>query len=192
MPVVEGELPLLTRADSAADIRDAIAFAERVGVRVVISGGLEAPMVAQELAEKEIPVIFGPVLTLPTREDLPHAATYAAPGELAQAGVKFAFTTGEGVDTQNARLLPYHAAQAVAWGLDRDEAIRALTIHAAEILGVADRLGSIERGKMANLVIAKGDPLQLRTEITHVLINGRDVGLGNKQQALYERYGKRP
>ena len=192
LPVVEGELPLLTRADSAANIRDAIAFAERVGVRLVISGGLEAPLVAQELAEKDIPVIFGPVLTLPTREDLPHAATYAAPSELARAGVKFAFTTGEGVDTQNARLLPYHAAQAVAWGLDRDEAIRALTIHAAEILGVADRLGSIERGKMANLVIAKGDPLQLRTEITHVLINGRDVGLGNKQQALYERYGKRP
>ena len=189
VPVVEGELPLLTRADSAADIRDAVAFAERVGVKLVISGGLEAPLVAQELAEKDIPVIFGPVLTLPTREDLPHAATYAAPGELARAGVKVAFGTG---DANNGRLLPYHVAQAVAWGLDRDEAIKALTIHAAEILGVADRLGSIEPGKMANLVITKGDPLEIRTEVTHVLINGRDVGLDNKQETLYNRYAQRP
>ena len=187
--VVEGELPLLTRADSAADIRDAVAFAERVGVKLVISGGLEAPLVAQELAEKDIPVIFGPVLTLPTREDLPHAATYAAPGELARAGVKVAFGTG---DANNGRLLPYHVAQAVAWGLDRDEAIKALTINAAEILGVADRLGSIEPGKMANLVITKGDPLEIRTEVTHVLINGRDVGLDNKQETLYNRYAQRP
>ena len=189
VPVVEGELRLMTRANSETDIRDAVAFAERVGVRLVISGGLEAPLVAQELAEKDIPVIFGPVLTLPTREDLPHAATYAAPGELARAGVKVAFGTG---DANNGRLLPYHVAQAVAWGLDRDEAIKALTINAAEILGVADRLGSIEPGKMANLVITKGDPLEIRTEVTHVLINGRDVGLDNKQETLYTRYAQRP
>ena len=189
MPVVEGELRLMTRANSETDIRDAVAFAERVGVKLVINGGLEAPLVAQELAEKEIPVIFGPVLTLPTREDLPHAATYAAPGELARAGVKVAFGTG---DANNGRLLPYHVAQAVAWGLDRDEAIKALTIHAAEILGVADQLGSIEPGKMANLVITKGDPLEIRTEVTHVLINGRDVGLDNKQETLYNRYAQRP
>ena len=189
VPVVEGELRLMTRANSETDIRDAVAFAERVGVKLVISGGLEAPLVAQELAEKEIPVIFGPVLTLPTREDLPHAATYAAPGELARAGVKVAFGTG---DANNGRLLPYHVAQAVAWGLDRDEAIKALTIHAAEILGVADQLGSIEPGKMANLVITKGDPLEIRTEVTHVLINGRDVGLDNKQETLYNRYAQRP
>ena len=90
------------------------------------------------------------------------------------------------------RQLPYHAAQSVAWGLPRDEALKALTINAAEILGVADRIGSIEPGKIANLFIAKGDPLEVRTPITHVIIAGRDVPLDNKQLALYERYSKRP
>ena len=92
----------------------------------------------------------------------------------------------------NARQLPYHAAQSVAWGLARDEAIKALTLNAAEILGVADRIGSIEPGKIANLIVAGGDPLEVRTPITHVVIAGRDVPLDNKHLALYERYMKRP
>ena len=80
----------------------------------------------------------------------------------------------------------------VAWGLDRDEALKALTIDAAEILGVADRVGSLEPGKDANLFIAKGDPLEIRTAITHVFIDGRDVGLDNKQAQLYRKYIARP
>ena len=80
----------------------------------------------------------------------------------------------------------------MAWGLPRDEAIKALTIGAAEILGVADRLGSIEPGKIANLLISKGDPLEFRSQITHVIINGRSVGLHNEHLALYERYARRP
>jgi len=90
------------------------------------------------------------------------------------------------------RLLPYNAAMSVAWGLPRTEAIKALPINAAEILGVADRVGSIEPGKAANLVIAKGDPLEIRTEITHVFINGRSVGLDTRQVELYKKYAARP
>ena len=162
-----------------------MAFAERAKINIVISGGIEANYVAPLLKEKNIPVILGGVLTLPSRPDVSHAASYQLAGELAQAGVKFAFSTG---DNQNVRLLPNNAAMSVAWGLKREDAIKALTIDAAEILGVADRVGSIEAGKDANLFIAKGDPLEIRTEVTHVIIKGQDVGLANKHLALYEKY----
>jgi len=130
------------------------------------------------------------VLTLPLREDDHHAATYRAPAALAEAGVRFAFTGGN--DATNVRLLPYQASQAVAWGLPRDRAIRALTIDAASILGVAERVGSLEPGKLANLFVARGDPLEVRTEIVEVVIGGRRVGVENRHKMLYERYAKRP
>jgi imidazolonepropionase-like amidohydrolase len=185
VPVVERKLPLITNVTREQDIRDAVAFADRAKVNIVISGGTEAAFVAPLLKEKNIPVIIGSVLSLPSRPDAFHAASYQLAGELAQAGVKFAFSTG---DNQNVRLLPNNAAISVAWGLKRDDAIRALTIDAAQILGVADRVGSIEAGKDANLFISKGDPLEIRTEVTHVIIAGRDVGLANKHLALYEKY----
>ena len=188
VPVVERRLPLYTVASREQDIKDAVAFAERANVRIVLCSGPEAAFVAPLLAERQIPVILGPVLALPTREDLSHAASYMAAGELARAGVKFTFATG---DNANVRQVPYNAAHSVAWGLPRDEAIKALTINAAEILGVADRLGSIEPGKVANLLVAKGDPLEERTVVTHVFINGRQMSLDNKHLALYERYMKR-
>jgi imidazolonepropionase-like amidohydrolase len=189
VPVVERRLPLVTTVSREQDIRDAVAFGERAKVDLVISGGLESGLVAPLLKEKNVPVILGGVLGLPQRADSFHASTYQLAGELARAGVKFAFSTG---DNTNVRLLPYHAAMSVAWGLNRDDALEALTINAAEILGVADRVGSLEPGKDANLFIAKGDPLEVRTDITHVVIAGRDVGLANKHQALYEKYIARP
>ena len=185
VPVVERRLPLITSVSREQDIRDAVAFADRARVNIIISGGAEAAFVAPLLKEKSIPVILGSVLALPTREDAFHAATYQLAGELARAGVKIAFSTG---DNTNVRLAPNNAAMSVAWGLDPGEALKALTINAAEILGVADRVGSIEAGKDANLFIAKGDPLEIRTEVTHVIIEGRDVGLANKHLALYEKY----
>ncbi len=189
LPVVERRAPLLTLADRETEIREAVAFGDRHNVRVVITGGMESPLVAPLLKEKNIPVILGEVFELPSREDMAHAESYAAAGQLAQAGVKFAFGTG---GYQNIRLLPYNAAISVAWGLSHDEAIKALTISAAEILGVADRVGSIEAGKTANLVVAKGDPLEIRTEVTHVFINGKSVGLDTRQVELYKKYAARP
>jgi imidazolonepropionase-like amidohydrolase len=189
VPVVEGRLPLITSVSREQDIRDAVAWADRQRVRIIISGGTEAHLVAPLLREKNVPVILGNVLALPARPDWFHASTYQLAGELAKAGVKFAFSSG---DNTNVRLLPNQAAMSVAWGLDRDAAIRALTIDAAEILGVADRIGTIERGKDANLFIASGDPLEIRTQISHVVIRGRDVGLDNKHEALYRMYMARP
>jgi imidazolonepropionase-like amidohydrolase len=189
VPVAERRQPLFVAASSEADIREAIAFADRAGVRIVITGGLEAPLVAPLLKEKNIPVILGSVLTMPAREDAHHAATYKAAGELAQAGVTFAFGTG---GAANNRLIPYEAAISVAWGLDRDRALRAITLDAASILGVADRVGSLEPGKVANLFIATGDPMEMKTQFTHIFINGRNVGVKSKHTELYERFSSRP
>jgi imidazolonepropionase-like amidohydrolase len=189
VPIVEGRQPLFVAAQGEREIRDAVAFADKTGVRIVITGAQEAPLAAALLAEKKIPVILGSVLGLPAREDAHHAATYRAAGELAQAGVTFAFGTGS---YQNVRLLPYEAAMSVAWGLDRARALRAITIDAATILGVADRVGSLEPGKAANLFVATGDPFEMKTQFRHIFINGRDVGLRSKHTDLYERYASRP
>jgi imidazolonepropionase-like amidohydrolase len=190
VPVVEKRVPLITRVANEREIRDAIAFSERVGVRLVITApASEAALAAPILKDKNVPVILLDVLSLPTRDDLPHQASYSAAADLVKAGVKIAFA----VPSQtNARQLPYNAAESVAWGLSRDEALKALTINSAEILGVGDRIGSIEPGKIANLIVAKGDPLEVRTALTHIIIAGRDVPLDNSQTALYERYSKRP
>ena len=189
IPVVERKLPLVTAANRAQEIRDAVAFADRVKVNLVISGGTEANAVAPLLKEKNVPVILGNILSLPANEDAFHAATYQLAGELAQAGVKVAFSTA---DSAYVRILPYHAAMSVAWGMKRDEALKALTINAAEILGVSDRVGSLDPGKDANLFISKGDPLEIRTAVTNVFINGKDVGLDNKHERLYRKYIARP
>jgi imidazolonepropionase-like amidohydrolase len=189
VPIVEGRQPLFVFANGEREIRDAVAFADRVGVKIVVTGGLESPLVAALLKEKNVPVILGSVLTLPAREDAHHAATYRAAGELAQAGVTFAFGTG---GAANNRLLPYEAAISVAWGLDRNRALRAITLDAATILGVGDRVGSLEAGKIANLFVSSGDPMELKTQFTHVFINGRSVGLASKHTMLYERFSSRP
>ena len=185
VPVVEGRLPLLTNVSGEANIRDAVAFAEREKVKIIIAGATDANAVASLLKEKNIPVIVGNVLTTPASEDAFHASTYQNAGELSKAGVKVAFATS---DAAYARNLPFHAAMSVAWGMDRTEAIKALTVNAAEILGVADRIGSLEAGKDANLFISKGDPLEAKSQVTHVVIQGKDVGLDNKHLALYQKY----
>ena len=185
VPVVEGRLPLLTNVSGEANIRDAVAFAEREKVKIVVMGATDASAAAALLKEKNIPVIIGNVLTTPGTEDAFHAATYQNAGELAKAGVKVAFSTS---DAAYARNLPFHAAMSVAWGMDRAEALKALTVNPAEILGIADRVGSLEAGKDANLFIAKGDPLEAKSQVTHVVIQGKDVGLDNKHLALYQKY----
>lgn len=185
-PIVAGQQPLIVATGTEADIRDAIAFAERLNVRLIVAAGPEAALVAPLLAGKKVPVILTSVLDLPAREDMFHAASYQAPAVLARAGVTFVFSSGG--DATNVRLLPYLAAMAVAWGLDKDEAIKALTIRPAELLGVSDLMGSLEPGKLANLFIASGDPLEIRTAVTHVFISGRDVGTSDRHRELYEKW----
>ncbi len=187
--VARGELPLLVVADRARAIRDAVAFAEEHGLRLVVASGRDAAKEADLLAEKKVPVILNSVQALPVEEDDPYDGPFAAPGELHRAGVPIAFGT---FDASNARALPYEAATAVAYGLEAEAALRALTLGAAEILGLDDRLGSIDAGKWANLIVTDGDPLEVRTTVRHVIVRGRDSDLSNRHSRSYELYRGRP
>lgn len=189
LPVLEGKLPLVAHAVRERAIREAIAFAESQKVRLVLAEAREAWKVADLIKQKQIPVIVGPTMELPLDEDDPYDKAYTLPAELHKAGVKFAFGS---FSTSFARNLPYQAAMAVAFGLPYQEALKALTIYPAEIWGVADLLGSIEKGKLADLIVTDGDPLETRTQVKQVFIRGREVDLSNKHLRLYEKYSARP
>lgn len=183
-----GELPILVAVDTEREIKDAVAWAERQKVRIVILGGNQAYRVRTLLADKHVPVILGPSQSVPGA-DAGYDERYAAPGLLHQAGITFAIATFNSADS---RTLPYEAGSAVSFGLSQDEALKAVTLYPAQILGVADRLGTIEPGKLANVIVTDGDPLEIRTQIKHVVIAGRDVSLDNKHLQLYTRYRARP
>jgi imidazolonepropionase-like amidohydrolase len=186
IPIVRKEQALYVQAGSADAIRNAVGWAESQGVNIVIrTSGQAAVEQAELLARKGVPVILTEILSMPQGEDAFHAASYQAPGELAAAGVTFAFSSG-GYD--GVRLIPFQAAMAVAWGLDRDRAVRAITIDAAKIFGADKALGTIEAGKIANLVVVNGDPLEIRSRIQHVVIAGHDVPLESKHTELFQRY----
>ena len=189
IPVVRGQMPVIISANAERDIKGAIAFADEMKIKAIISGGVEAYRVADQLKAKNIPVIVGSVLRMPIREDDPYDSAYANAGMLSKAGVKVAFQSS---DSAAARDLPYNAGMAAAFGLPKDEALKAVTIYPAEIFGVADRVGSIETGKIANLIITDGDPLEIRTQIKYLFINGRDVPLTSRHTELYEKYKARP
>ncbi|HEV8264690.1 MAG TPA: amidohydrolase family protein [Gemmatimonadales bacterium] len=183
-----GELPFLISVDAEREIRDAVAWGERQRVKIVILGGNQAYRVRTLLAEKHVPVILGPSQSVPA-DDAGYDERYAAAGLLHQAGVQVAIATFNSADS---RTLPYEAGSTVSFGLPPDEALKAVTLSPAQILGVADRLGTIEVGKIANVIVTDGDPLEIRTQIKHAIIAGRDVSLDNKHLQLYTRYRGRP
>ena len=187
-PLFKKEIPAIIPAGSEQQIRAAVAFGEKWNIRVVISGGGEAWKVRQFLAEKQIPVILGSIESAPG-DNQPYDAIYAQPGLLYDAGVKFAFSTGQG---SNARHVAFHAALAVAYGLKPEGALKALTIWPAEILGADKQIGTIAPGKLANLFITTGDPLDLRTQVAEVFIKGRQVPDDDRAQRLYLKYKARP
>ena len=188
LPVLEGKVPLAVSASRATSIRDAIAFAEKQNVKIVILQPRELTKVSALLKEKKVPVILGRVLALPDDEDDPYDEAFTLPAEAYKAGVKFVFGT---FTNQFVRNLPYQAAVSVAFGLPYDEALKAVTLNAAEIWGVADKIGSIDKGKVADLMITDGDPFDVRTQIRNLFINGREITLSNKQIRLYEKYMSR-
>jgi imidazolonepropionase-like amidohydrolase len=189
IPVVRGQMPVVINANLERDIKSAIAFVGEMKLKAIISGGAEAYRVADQLKARNIPVIVGPVLRMPVREDDPYDAAFTNAGLLSKAGVKIAFQTNDSAYSRN---LPYQAGMAAAFGLPKEEALKALTIYPAEIFGIADRVGSIEQGKIANLIVTDGDPLEIRTQIKHVFINGRDIPLTSRHTELYEKYKARP
>jgi imidazolonepropionase-like amidohydrolase len=187
--VVEGRLPILVRANRERQIRDAVDFAARESLRMVLVGGKEAWRVVPLLAEKKVPVILGPTQDLPLDEDEPYDRPYTLARDLKAAGLTIAIST---FSATAAFTLPYEAGQAVAFGLPWEDGLAAITRAPAEILGLGDRLGTIEPGKVANLVVTDGDPLEIRTRVVQVMIDGRWVDLATKQSRSYERYRSRP
>ncbi|HWR51334.1 MAG TPA: amidohydrolase family protein [Bryobacteraceae bacterium] len=185
LPVLEGRLPVIVRAARERAIRDALKFAEEEKFRMILAGAPEAYKVAADLKAKGIPVICGPTLELPMETDDPYDRSLTIPAELYKAGVKIAFGS---FDTAFARNLPYQAANAVAYGLPYDEALKALTLNAAEIWGVTDQIGSIDKGKSADLIVTDGDPLETRTQVKYSFIAGKQVDLTNKHTRLYEKH----
>ena len=189
LPVLEGSEPLIIMATRERAIRDAVQFADQQKVRVIIADPRELGKMGAELKSRNIPAILGPTLALPLHEDDPYDAAYALPEQFYKAGVKFAFGT---FDNEFSRNLPYQAATAVAFGLPQDEALKALTLNAAQIWGVGDRIGSIEEGKLADLIVTDGDPMEARTQVKQLFIKGKNVDLDNRQKRLYEKYLNRP
>jgi imidazolonepropionase-like amidohydrolase len=186
---VRGEMPVLFTADRAAEIRAAIEFAREMGLKPIILGGRDAWQVADLLRQGDVPVILTSVTDLPSREDDPYDVNFSGPAKLHRAGVRFAITSGH--SGAEVRDLPYTAGMAAAFGLPKDAALRAVTLAPAQILGVADRVGSIEVGKIANLFVTDGDLLEARTKTRHLFIDGRPVPLSSKHEVLYEMFKER-
>ena len=189
LPVLEGKVPVAVPAARERAIHDAVAFAEREHIKIVILSPQELGKEGAELKAKNIPVILGRTEALPENEDAPYDYAESLPAEFYKAGVKIAFGT---FNNEFSRNLPYNAARAVAYGLPYDEALKAVTINAAEIWGAGDKMGSIEKGKWADLMLVNGDPLEAPTQIKALYIKGKEVDLSNKQTRLYQKYLNRP
>lgn len=189
VPYVRGERPVLFRAERERDIRAAVRFADEMKLKAVIVGGAEAARAAALLKEKNVPVILDGTLNLPLREDDAYDYFYEHAAKVHAAGVRFAISAGD--SGAHVRDLPFHAGMSAAFGLPKAEALKAVTLYPAEIMGVADRLGSIEVGKIANLVVADGDLLEARTNVRHLFIGGRQVPLVSRHTMLYDQFKDR-
>ncbi len=186
LPVLNKEIPVFVHADEMTQIEAAIDWASQEDIQMVLVGGRDAWRVRERLKEKDIPVILAGVHTLPMRRWEPYDAPFASAAKLHEAGVRFCI--GVAFDASNVRNLPYHAATAAAYGLPKDEALKAITLYPAQILGVADRVGSLEVGKDATLIVTNGDPLEIRTSVEMEFIEGRRIDLSSRHTQLYEKY----
>jgi len=180
---------LMIEANAAKDIQAALKWIkDRKIKKAILTGVAEGWRVADEIAKANIPVITGPVLSLPSRESDRYDRAYANPGLMKKAGVKVALRTN---DAENCRNLFYNAGFAAAYGLGKEDALKAITIAPAEIFGVADKMGSLEKGKNATLFVADGDPFETKTQIKHVFIDGWQMPMNTRQTDLYEEFLKR-
>lgn len=189
VPYVKGEKPVAFFAERERDIRAVIKFVEEMKIKGVIIGGQEAWKAADGLKKNNIPVIYTNIYNLPVRDDDPYDSLFEAPAKMAQAGVQFAISTGDG--GAEVRDLPYHAGLAAAYGLSKDDALKSVTIYPAQILGVADRLGSLEVGKIANIVVTTGDMLEPMTSVKYLFINGRLLPLTSRHTELFDSFKDR-
>jgi len=188
-PLLRGEVPAIIHAERESDIRDALKFADDHKLRVILSGGHDVQKVIAELKQRKTPVLLGPILALPQNEDDAYDLLFTNAKALHDAGIPFAIQSS---DSHNSRNLPYHAAACAAFGLPKEAALRAVTLSAAEILGIADRYGSLDVGKSATLFLSDGDPLEIRTQVRAIFIEGEEIPLDSRHTDLYEKFLNRP
>ncbi len=193
LPVVRGELPLIVHAQGIREIRAALKWsAAYPRLRFILEGGRDAWMVAGELAQRKIPVIYSEIFTLPDQSSDPYDVQFRVPALLEKAGVTVAITESNGKSASSQRNLPYAAAQAAAFGFSREAALASITIIPAQLHGAGDLLGSIEPGKDASFFAATGDILDIRAEVKRLWISGAEQSLASRHTRLAERYRARP
>jgi imidazolonepropionase-like amidohydrolase len=188
VPYARGKKAVVIQASRKSEIMEALKLADELKLKVILSGAIDAWKVAGELKKRDVPVIVGPIMAMPTETYDPYDAPFACCAKLHQAGVRFCIRSA---GTANTRNLPYEAAMAVSYGLPPEEGLKAVTLYPAQIMGVADKVGSLDKGKRANLVLTNGDILQASTQVVGLFINGRPLQPASKHTRLYERYRER-
>ena len=188
IPAVRGQMPIIVDANTVAQMRDVVRFMDSLKVKVIIHGASEGWQYADTLAARQVPVILDGVTGVPGNDD-PYDLIYANPGVLQKAGVQLAFATG---GASSARDLPYEVGLSIAYGLDAEEGLKAMTINPARMFGVDRDYGSIEVGKVANVIVTTGDPIDIRSLIREVFVKGRRMAFDDRHTKLYEQYRARP
>ncbi len=189
LPVITGDIPMFIHANEVRQIEAAVYWAERQSVKMVLVGGKDSWRVTQLLKDREIPVIYTQTHSTPMRRFEQYDQAFITPSQLYAAGVKFCISNSESpFQTPHIRNLPYHAAKAASYGLSWKEALRSITLSPAEILGVEDKVGSLEASKDATFFIADGDILDVRTQVNMSFIQGRRVDLSDRHKTLYSKY----
>jgi imidazolonepropionase-like amidohydrolase len=186
LPYLHGKKPVVLAAEEPNDVLTALDLANEFHLKVILSRVTHSASLLDKIAATKLPVIVGSIYEQP-KESERYDAVYRMPAELAKRGVKIAFAS---FGDHMARGLPYAAGYAEAFGLPADEALKALTINPAQMWGVDKDLGSLEVGKMGNVVVANGDPLDVKTDVKHVFIQGQEIPLVNKQTQLRDQYWK--
>ena len=186
MPVFSGDVPVIVGADDIAQMRDAMAWADTEGLRLILRGGRDAWHIADDLASAQVPVLLTSVIAGPGRDWEPIDAAYGQPRRLHEAGVRFAITGGSSAAYANR--LPYEAGAAIAYGLPADEALKAVTLYPAQFLGIDDRVGSLQTGRDATLLITTGHPLEYSTVVEQAYIEGRRIDMMDAHKRFFEKY----
>lgn len=185
---VRGEIPVIFEAETEGQIRGAIAFGDEFKLKIIIRGAREAWRMADSLAARKISVIVGPTYAAPD-ESAAYDEIFANPGVLAKAGVLFAFQTS---GASNVRDLPFMVGLSEGFGLEPDDAIKSVTLNAAKIWGVSDKVGSIEVGKIANVFVSNGDPMDPRSNVKYLFIRGEQIPLVDRHTKFYDEFRARP
>ncbi|HLX83254.1 MAG TPA: amidohydrolase family protein [Terriglobales bacterium] len=186
IPYLDGKKTIVLAAESPSDLQTAVSLANEFKLKFVLNHISHSQPVLDYVASLKVPVIVGPIYEAP-KEDERYDTVYSLPAQLYKRGVKVVFAS---YSAHNVRNLPDAAGYAVAFGLPYDEALKAVTINAAEVWGVADQLGSLDVGKTANVVVANGDPLDVKTDVKRVFIQGRAISMTSRQTQLRDEYSK--